>query len=63
MDFRYHFVKSRPLSDKKLDVWNVAPDGNEIHSCQLHFSNGNLFEQLKFYILHIDFIGLIHILS
>ena len=72
MDFRFHFRRKStlirqksPTDLKKILVGRLEcryPDGNEIHSCRLHFSNGNSFEQLKFYILHIDLVGLVYIL-
>ena len=45
-----------PTDLKKILVGRLEccyPDGNEIHSRRLHFSNGNLFEQPKCCILHL----------
>ena len=46
--------RKSPTDLKKILVGRLEcrfPDGNEIHSCRLHQSNGNLFEHVKFYIL------------
>jgi hypothetical protein len=69
MDFRFRYrrkstlIRQKSLTDlKKLIVGRLEcryPEGNEILSRRLHFSNGNLCEQLIFCILHVDLVGLL----
>ena len=56
INFRFRYRRKWTLTRRKspTDLKPLEcrfPDGNEMHSCRLHQSNGNLFEHVKFYIL------------